>query len=131
LEKKRLSINIRFSVKQLVKYISVALGDTVKIIGYLKILSVLDNEIHEASGMIKGIANDTKDAQLLISIPGISFYSALLISSEIGDINRFPEKPSKCLSPVPFYRLWPPRSTAYLGTSLCRRRTCPSKHRMC
>jgi len=66
------------------------LGDP-KIIGYLKILGVLDNEIHEASETIKGIANDNKDAQLLMSIPGISFYSALLISSEIGDINRFPD----------------------------------------
>jgi transposase len=27
----------------------------------------------------------------LMSIPGISFYSALFIISEIGDINRFPD----------------------------------------
>jgi transposase len=67
------------------------LGDP-KIVGYLKILSVLDSEIHEASETIKGIAkDDNKDAQLLMSIPGISFYSALLIASEIGDINRFPD----------------------------------------
>ena len=26
-----------------------------------------------------------------MSIPGISFYSALFIISEIGDINRFPD----------------------------------------
>ncbi|MGH2638986.1 MAG: transposase [Rhabdochlamydiaceae bacterium] len=26
-----------------------------------------------------------------MTIPGISFYSALLISSEIGDVNRFPD----------------------------------------
>jgi len=29
-------------------------------------------------------------AVLLTTIPGISYYSALLIISEIGDINRFP-----------------------------------------
>jgi len=29
---------------------------------------------------------------LLTTIPGISYYSALLIKAEIGDVNRFPNK---------------------------------------
>ncbi|MFP3130419.1 MAG: transposase [Nitrososphaeria archaeon] len=51
----------------------------------------LNKEIDEISNKIKEIANDNKDAKLLMSIPGISFYSALFIISEIGDINRFPD----------------------------------------
>jgi Transposase and inactivated derivatives len=52
---------------------------------------VLNKEIDEISNKIKEIANDNEDAKLLMSIPGISFYSALFILSEIGDINRFPD----------------------------------------
>jgi len=52
---------------------------------------VLNKEIDEISNKIKEIANDNEDAKLLMSIPGISFYSALFIISEIGDINRFPD----------------------------------------
>ena len=40
---------------------------------------------------VKEIANYNEDAKLLMSIPGISFYSALFIINEIGDINRFPD----------------------------------------
>jgi transposase len=33
---------------------------------------------------------------LLVTIPGIGYYSALLILSEIGDINRFPDSYHLC-----------------------------------
>ena len=39
--------------------------------------------------MICGETSDDEDARLLMTIPGISFYSALLIVSEVGDIERF------------------------------------------
>jgi len=62
-----------------------------KINCYLNVLEVLNKEIDDISNRIKEIANDNEDAKLLMSIPGISFYSALFIISEIGDINRFPD----------------------------------------
>jgi Transposase IS116/IS110/IS902 family. len=62
-----------------------------KINGYLNVLEVLNKEIDDISNKIKEIANDNEDAKLLMSIPGISFYSALFIISEIRDINRFPD----------------------------------------
>jgi transposase len=40
---------------------------------------------------IKILASKDKYAKHLITIPGISYYAALLISSEIADINRFPD----------------------------------------
>jgi len=39
---------------------------------------------------IKILANNDKYAKHLTTIPGISYYAALMISSEIADINRFP-----------------------------------------
>jgi transposase len=48
-------------------------------------------EIHEASKLICSEALSDENAGLLMTIPGISFYSALLIISEIGDISRFPD----------------------------------------
>ena len=62
-----------------------------KINGYLNIMESFDKEIDDISNRIKEIAEDNEDAKLLMSIPGISFYSALFILSEIGDINRFPD----------------------------------------
>ena len=35
-------------------------------------------------------------ARLLMTVPGIGYYSALLIVSEIGDINRFPDSYHLC-----------------------------------
>jgi transposase len=31
-----------------------------------------------------------RDVKLLMTIPGIGYYSALLVKSEIGDVSRFP-----------------------------------------
>jgi transposase len=62
-----------------------------KINGYLNIMESFNKEIDDISNRIKEIANDNEDAKLFMNIPGISFYSALFIISEIGDINRFPD----------------------------------------
>jgi transposase len=57
--------------------------------GYLRLICSLDEEVHEASRIITERASDDADAKLLMTIPGISFFSALLIVSEVGDVNRF------------------------------------------
>jgi transposase len=59
--------------------------------GYLRIIERLNLEIHEASKRICNEALSDEAARLLMTIPGISFYSALLLVSEIGDIERFPD----------------------------------------
>lgn len=61
----------------------------VRIDGYLRIIEKLDLEIHEASRMISLEASSDENARLLMTIPGISYYSALLLISEIGEIGRF------------------------------------------
>ncbi len=65
-----------------------AIEDT-KVQGYLRLIDSLNQEVRTASSEISREAMSNEDARLLMTIPGISFYSALLIASEIGDVNRF------------------------------------------
>jgi transposase len=57
---------------------------------YLRILATLDLEIKLLSKELVGIAEHDEDVKLLMTIPGIGYYSAVLMKSEIGDVNRFP-----------------------------------------
>lgn len=67
-----------------------------RIDGYMNVLESLNREIKNASERIRQIASDDEDCRLLMSIPGIGYYSALLIAAEIGDINRFPDSAHLC-----------------------------------
>ncbi|KXA98522.1 hypothetical protein AKJ40_04705 [candidate division MSBL1 archaeon SCGC-AAA259M10] len=58
---------------------------------YLAVLETIDERIKMVSKELEGIAEDREDARLLMTIPGISHFSALLILSEIGEIDRFPD----------------------------------------
>jgi transposase len=64
--------------------------DDYRVNGYLNVIESLDSEIKDASRKILQLAKEDDMASLLMTIPGIGYYSALLIASEIGDINRFP-----------------------------------------
>lgn len=59
--------------------------------GYLSTMEQLNHLLQEISDEINQIAKHNKEAQLLMSMPGIGCYSALLILSEIGDVGRFPD----------------------------------------
>jgi transposase len=56
---------------------------------YLRVLGPLNDEIKLVSSQLKGLADVDEDMKLLMTIPGIGYYSALLVKSEIGDVNRF------------------------------------------
>ena len=56
---------------------------------YLRVIKPLDEEIKVLSKELHGIDEDDEDVKLLMTIPGIGYYSAVLMKSEIGDINRF------------------------------------------
>jgi transposase len=64
--------------------------------GYHNIIESLNREIEEASGSIREEARDDESAKLLMAVPGIGYCSALLIVSEIGDVNRFPDSSHLC-----------------------------------
>ena len=63
---------------------------------YLDIINSLDECINEISEEIKSIGRKNDDIQLLMTIPGIGYYSALMILGEIGDINRFQDSHRLC-----------------------------------
>lgn len=64
--------------------------------GYLRLLGHLDEEIKQVTLTIERMVKLDSQAQLLITMPGIGAYSALLILSEIGDIQRFPDSRRLC-----------------------------------
>ncbi len=95
-------INIEFSDifgKKAIKYLK---GLTLRacykqgIDGYIRLVETLNGLIDEVTETIKGIVEDNPKARLLTTIPGISYYSALLIVSEIGEVWRFPSARKLC-----------------------------------
>jgi transposase len=60
--------------------------------GYLQMAEQLMAMLQEISHEIDQRAELDNQAQILMSMPGIGCYSALLILSEIGDVKRFPSE---------------------------------------
>ncbi|MCK4347922.1 MAG: IS110 family transposase [Thermoplasmatales archaeon] len=58
--------------------------------GGLREIGFLYEESNVMDLRLAEIAMEYKDVRLLMSIPGVGYYSALVIISEIGDISRFP-----------------------------------------
>jgi transposase len=57
--------------------------------GYITVLDAVRREIREVSRKVQQLAEEDRDALLLMTIPGMGYYSALLTKSEIGDVKRF------------------------------------------
>jgi transposase len=57
---------------------------------YLRIMNTFNREIKLLSKQLEGLAEEDEDVKLLMTVPGVGYYSALLVKSEVGDINRFP-----------------------------------------
>jgi len=64
--------------------------------GYLSVLDNVRREIQVVSKRVQQLAEEDSDALLLMTIPGVGYYSALLIKSEIGDVKRFPSAKQLC-----------------------------------
>jgi len=63
---------------------------------YIRIFTNIDDEIRIISKNIISFTRQNATTKLLMTIPGINYYSALLVMSEIGDINRFPDSSHLC-----------------------------------
>ncbi len=63
---------------------------------YMPVISTLSEQIEKLSYQLRLMAPEDEDVRLLMTIPGIGYYSALLIKSEIGSIDRFPEGEKLC-----------------------------------
>jgi transposase len=64
--------------------------------GYLSVLDNVRQEIRLASKRVEQLTEEDHDAKLLMTIPGMGYYSALLTKSEIGDVRRFPSAKQLC-----------------------------------
>ena len=69
---------------------------TIALEGYLSVLETVRHEIRSASKRVRQLAEDDQDSMLLMTIPGVGYYSALLIKSEMGDVKRFPSAKQLC-----------------------------------
>ncbi|WP_317175808.1 IS110 family transposase [Halomontanus rarus] len=56
---------------------------------YLNLVETFTDEISRLETAIEDRAGSLTETQLLMSIPGVSYYSALTIFSELGEIDRF------------------------------------------
>lgn len=63
---------------------------------YLEIVVSLDERIKELERELKARAQENEEAKLLMTIPGVGYFSALAILAEIGDVNRFPDAEKLC-----------------------------------
>ncbi|MGA7922740.1 MAG: transposase [Thermoplasmata archaeon] len=59
---------------------------------YLRQLSYLAAQEHELQSELAQLAVEREDVRLLLTIPGVDYYTAVAIVAEIGDIQRFPGK---------------------------------------
>lgn len=64
--------------------------------GYLALNETLVQQLAQVSQTIRQQATASPEAQRLMTLPGLSFFSALLVLAEIGDIARFPDAEHLC-----------------------------------
>jgi transposase len=57
----------------------------------LEILQALDAQIEKTNLEIAFITVDQDNVKLLMTLPGVDYYAAMVIASEIGDVHRFPD----------------------------------------
>lgn len=81
----------------------------------LKLLRSLDEQIELITGKIASIATQSEDVKLLMTLPGIDFYSAMLLISEIGDIKRFQNAKKICSWAGMVPSIHQSGNTAYMG----------------
>ena len=65
--------------------------DNWRIEEYLKSIDSLNERIHTADIRVNSMVRDNEYAQILMSIPGVGRFTALIVASEIDDIKRFPD----------------------------------------
>jgi len=64
--------------------------------GYLELLAHLKGSINDTKKEIKKVCEQSVYAVRLTSVPGISYFSALLLAAEIADISRFKSQKKLC-----------------------------------
>lgn len=94
-------------------------GLTIKII-VLKSPNELNCLLEKIEKIIKAyVKEESEKARLLMSVPGIGYFSALLLAAEIGDINRFRSYRKLCSYSGVVSRTEQSAETVHQGPHLC------------
>jgi len=56
---------------------------------YLRVMATLKEEIRRLSLELRHLADADEDVRLLMTVPGVGYYIALLVKAEEGDVSRF------------------------------------------
>jgi len=56
---------------------------------YLRVMDALRREIQRLSLELRRMASRDEDVGLLMTVPGVGYYIALLVKAEMGDVSRF------------------------------------------
>jgi transposase len=64
-------------------------NDQIQLVNYIHNIEFLNSEITQIEKQISVEASQNENVKILMSMTGIDYFSAMLISSEIGDISRF------------------------------------------
>jgi len=62
----------------------------------LPVIETPDRQIEVISSQLKRLVREDEEAGLLTTIPGVGYYTALLLVAEIGDVERFPSPEKLC-----------------------------------
>jgi len=68
------------------------MADRYELDAYLHLLGNMNEKIRETNEFVEEFTKYNPQSRLLMSIPGIDYYSAIMITAEIGDIRRFSSK---------------------------------------
>ena len=88
-----------FGIKglQWLRDLKVTGNDQILLHEYIEQIEFLTREIKNIESKMRIDASNNESVKILMSMTGINYFSAMMISSEIGDINRF-SSPQKLVS---------------------------------
>lgn len=75
--------------KEYLKSLDLPMCDRFELDNYLSLLRHIEFEVDKTQERVEDFVEHNPYARLLMTVPGISYYSALMITAEIGDIRRF------------------------------------------
>lgn len=78
------------------KKIDLKYSNRLAVDNFLAVYTIMTEKIQTATDNIDAIVKASPDVERLTSMPGIGSYSALLITAELGDINRFSNSSKLC-----------------------------------
>jgi transposase len=81
----------------------------------LNLLKNIEEQSEFITLKIASLAKESAQVKLLMTLPGIEFYSAMLILAEIGDVGKFPEARKLCSWAGIIPNIHEPAGKGYVG----------------